>query len=90
MTNDQMEKIRAAYDKVKVFPESRPDGFMDLLLLRNLVGEWLESQQHEPTLPQCEHGYVPLLCPHCGANHRPEDCRTQVSRTTSQEKNDGV
>ena len=34
-----VEGLRGAYDKVKLFPENRPSGLMELLELRNLVPE---------------------------------------------------
>ena len=36
-----VEKVRAAYDRVKLFPESMPDGKMRLLELRALIPELL-------------------------------------------------
>lgn len=36
-----VEKVRAAYDRVKDFPENRPDGMIRLLELRALIPELL-------------------------------------------------
>jgi hypothetical protein len=38
MTDEELVKaLRDTYDLVKLWPEKRPDGFTDLLVLRNLV-----------------------------------------------------
>ena len=38
---DLINRLQAAYDKVAFFPEQSPTGWIDLIKLRNVVGEAL-------------------------------------------------
>lgn len=41
-TSDEMQRLRAAFERVKVFPESDPAGWAKMLELRQAVERYLE------------------------------------------------